>query len=252
MSATIDASTKPVSLAAAADLTAYLFRFGKHTSTGVNLCTVAGEAATAGIIGAHYKKTPVVGDAVDTYIDRVPMIEAGGTYSAGASLTTDTVGRAVTAGAGDVVNAFAIDASTGTGQYTRVRPLFFPAAAQNVADAAVSPTAIRLSGSGLIVIDLPDAATATYTYVNAEKIEIVEVWAIKDVAGAANTVQITDSADAAITNAMAFAVDKTVTRAGTIDKAKRVLAAAAGFKVVNTRAAGSSAGQLFILAIKRA
>jgi hypothetical protein len=251
MAATIDASTLPISLPAAADLTSKLFRFGKHTSTGIAVCSVAGERAD-GIIGSHYKTTPVVGDAVDLFIDRMPLIESGASYSAGANLTTDASGRAVAAGAGDVVNAVAIDAATAASQYVRVRPVFQAAFAQNVADASVDPAETRLAGPGLIVIDLPDAATATYEYVNAEKIEIIDVWAIKDGAGAANTVQVTDSADAAITNAMAFAVDKTRTGAGTIDVATRVLAAGAGFKVVNTRAAGSSAGQLFILAIKRA
>jgi hypothetical protein len=250
MAATFDSN--PVSLTAAADLTTKIHRFGKQTSTGVNVCTVAGERASAGIIGAHYKKTPAAGDAVDVYVERLPLIESGASYSAGANLTTDTLGRAVTAGAGDVVNANAIDAATAAGQIGRCRPLFGAAFAENVANSAVAPTEIRIGGAGLYIIDLVDAATATYVYENAEKIEIIDVWTIKDGAGAANTVQVTDSADAAITNALAFAVDKTVTHAGTIDKATRTLAAGAGFKVVNTRAAGTSAGQLFILAVKRA
>ncbi len=122
----------------------------------------------------------------------------------------------------------------------------------NVTNAAISPALTPLARSGLIVIDIPDAATATYSYVTSEKIEIVDAWVIKDGAGAANTVQITNGADVAITNALAAAVDKTVTRAGTIDKATRTLAAEATFKVVATRAAGTMAAQLFILAIPRA
>lgn len=121
-----------------------------------------------------------------------------------------------------------------------------------VADSAVSPAAVSEGVAVTIPIDLPDAADATYVYKTTDKIEIVDAWCIKDGAGAGNTVQVTDAADAAITNAMAFAVDKTVTRAGTIDKAKRVVNAGGTFKVVNLRAAGSSAGQLFIRALKRA
>ena len=124
--------------------------------------------------------------------------------------------------------------------------------AGNVANLAVAPAETSGGIPVIIAIDIPDAATATYVYENTDKIEIIDVWNIKDGAGAANTIQVTDIADAAITNAMAAAVDKTVTRAGTIDKAKRVLAAGAGFKVVATRAAGTMAAQLFILAIKRA
>ena len=120
-----------------------------------------------------------------------------------------------------------------------------------LANAAVSPAAAPAGVPVMIAIDIPDAATTTYSYVTPEKIEIIDVWNIKDVAGAGNTIQVTDGADAAITNAMAAAVDKTSTRAGTIDKAKRVLAAGATYKVVATRAAGSMAAQLFILAIKR-
>jgi hypothetical protein len=123
---------------------------------------------------------------------------------------------------------------------------------QTVADADVSPASLTAGIPVIFAIDIPDAATATYEYVTAEKIEIIDVWNIKDAAGAANTIQITNGADVAITNAMAAAVDKTKTHAGTIDLATRVLAAAATFKVVATRAAGSMAAQLFILAIKRA
>lgn len=247
--ATIDSN--PVSLIAAADLSTKIWRFGKHTSTGINVCSVAGERAD-GIIGGHYKKTPAAGDALDLYVDRIMKVESGGVYAAGVDLTTDALGRAVAAAAGDVVNAVSIDASTAAGQFLRCRPPYAKPDAQNVADAAVSPTEIRLGGAGLYVIDIPDAATTTYVFVNAEKIEIVDAWNIKDAAGAGNTIQITDSAGAAITDAMAAAVDKTLTRAGTIDKAKRTLAAGAGFKVVATRAAGSMAAQLFVLAVKRA
>jgi hypothetical protein len=124
--------------------------------------------------------------------------------------------------------------------------------AGTVADGDVSPAELVAGVPVLIALDIPDHATQTLSYKTAEKIEIIDAWNIKDGAGAANTLQITDGADAAITNAMAAAVDKTVTHAGTIDKAKRVLAAGATFKVVATRAAGTMAAQLFILAIKRA
>jgi hypothetical protein len=127
-----------------------------------------------------------------------------------------------------------------------------PTTVGNVADAEVDPAEIAPGIPYVITHVFEDAATATYEFLNADKIEIIDAWVIKDAAGAANTLQVTDSADAAITNAMIFAVDKTLVRAGTIDVAKRVLAAAAGYKVVNTRAAGSSAGSLFLLVVKRA
>jgi hypothetical protein len=98
---------------------------------------------------------------------------------------------------------------------------------------------------------LPDAATTTYKYTIPDKIEIVDVICIKDAAGAANTLQLKNSAGTAISDAIAFAVDKTVTRAGTLDKATRVIAAGGELQVTNTRAAGSSAGAVFIKAIRR-
>lgn len=121
-----------------------------------------------------------------------------------------------------------------------------------IADASVSPTSTQGGVAIVFPILLPDAATATYVYKTTDKIEIIDVLVIKDGAGAANTIQVTDSADAAISNAIAAAVDKTVTRAGTLDIAKRVVAAGGTFKLVNTRAAGSSAASVFVTAIKRA
>ena len=127
-----------------------------------------------------------------------------------------------------------------------------PVTIGDVANSAVSPAVVTLGVPELIVIDMPAGATATYEYANVTKIEIIDAWVIKDGAGAGNTVQVTDSADAAITDDMVHAVDKAVTHASTVDKATRVIAAAAGLKVVNTRVGGSSAGQLFLLVIPRA
>lgn len=98
---------------------------------------------------------------------------------------------------------------------------------------------------------LPNAATTTYTFTVPDKMEIIDVTCIKDAAGAANTVQLTNGADTAISDAIAAAVDKTVTRAGTLDKATRVLASGATLKLVNTRAAGSSACAVFVKCIVR-
>ncbi len=117
-------------------------------------------------------------------------------------------------------------------------------------DAQVSTEVTVAAIDGLIRIDLPDAATATYTFITQDAIEIYDVLAIKDGAGAANTVQLTTGADVAITTALVFAVDATITRPTTLPKATRRLAAGATFKVVNTRAAGSSAGQLFLHVVK--
>ena len=121
-----------------------------------------------------------------------------------------------------------------------------------VANAAVAPTNAAEGVPFVICHTFADAATTTYDFENVAKMEIIDAWVIKDAAGAGNTLQVLDAAAAAISNAMVFAVDKTVVHAGTLDLAKRVITAGAGYKVTNTRAAGSSAGQLFLLCVKRA
>ncbi len=120
-----------------------------------------------------------------------------------------------------------------------------------VADAAVSPAIASLGARLCIPILFPDAATADYDYVVPDKVEIIDAQIIKDAAGAANTLQMKNGAGTAISDAMAFAVDKTVSRPATLDKATRVLAALAVLRFTNTRAAGSSAGAAFVEVIKR-
>lgn len=240
----------PINMTAGADLSAKKFRFGKLSAGLVVACSVSGERAD-GIIGGGFPTANASGAGVDLQIERIMKVECGGSFSAGDPLTTDANGKAILATGGAYINAYALDDGASGRFVTCIPPRANAPIVQNVANSVAAGT-LTLGTPQVIAIDLADAATATTVYTNADKIEILDVWAIKDGAGAANTVQVTDSADAAITNAMAFAVDKTVTHAGTIDKAKRVLAAAAGFKVVNTRAAGSSAGQLFLLVVKRA
>lgn len=120
-----------------------------------------------------------------------------------------------------------------------------------VVNGAISPAVLHSSPIETIYLDIPDAATATYQYVNADHIEIVDVTCIKDGGGAANTIQVKDSGGNAISDAIAFAVDKAVTRAGTLDKTKRTLAAGAGFEITATKAAGVNTGQVLLHVIKR-
>lgn len=98
---------------------------------------------------------------------------------------------------------------------------------------------------------IPDAATADYDRVVDQKFEVIDVTVIKDVAGAGNTVQV-KSAAAVITDAIAAAVDKAVTRAGTIDKVNATIPAGGTLRLAVTRAAGSSAMKVIVHGIKRA
>jgi len=99
---------------------------------------------------------------------------------------------------------------------------------------------------------LPDAATADYDFVLPEKLEVIDVEVIKDGAGAANTIQLKTGGGTAISDAIAAAVDKTVTRAGTLDKATRVIASGGTLRITNTRAAGTSACYVTVKFLRRA
>jgi hypothetical protein len=118
-------------------------------------------------------------------------------------------------------------------------------------NGAVSPAIVMSGRVEVIPLDIPDAATQTLAYLNPDKIEVIEVEVIKDVAGAGNTIQLKTTADVAISDAIAAAVDKAKTYAGTLDKATRTINAGAGFHVTATRAAGSMACQVFLHVIKR-
>ena len=245
--AKIDSS--PVSLPAAADLTTKLFRFGKMTATGINVCTVAGERAT-GIIGAHYKKTPVAGDAVDFYLERVMLIEAGEAIAVNDQLATDANGKAKVADAGDVVLAIAIDAATADTQFIRCRPPFAAPSAGNVSDAQTTPGTVVA-----FTFDIADAASADYDRVMAEKIEVLNVITQKrgGAGGAADTV-IVKSTAAVITDAIDINdADKVQSRSTTIDDANSTIAAGGILRVsINNGAAGNAAVLVTVFAIKRA
>lgn len=98
---------------------------------------------------------------------------------------------------------------------------------------------------------IPNAATADYDIIVDAKFEVIDVVVRKDGAGAANTMQIKNGATA-ITDAIAAATDKAVTRAGTIDTAQNVILAGGTLRCTATRAAGSSAALVTVYGLLRA
>lgn len=238
----------PVNLPAAADLSAKTWRFGKFTSSGVNVCTVAGEKA-GGIIGCHYKKTPAAGDAIDFYIERIPLVEAGAAYSAGDPLTTDANGRAITATGSAAINAYAIDAASLLGDVGRViLPSGSVPLASNVSDSQ--------TGVGSLVgytFSIADAADADYDRVIAEKFEVLYVIVQKrgGAGGASATVTVKNGTDA-ITDAIDINdADKVISLVGTIDDAFSTVAAAGTLRcsVVD---GGNSSILVTVIGVKRA
>lgn len=100
---------------------------------------------------------------------------------------------------------------------------------------------------------IPDAATADYDIVVDSKFEVVDVIVGKIAAGAGNTITIKNGATA-ISDAIAAAVDKAVTRAGTIDRTtnNNVVAAAGTLRCTATKSAGSMACEVVVLGFVRA
>jgi hypothetical protein len=246
--------TRPIRRLSGGDLTGRLWRFGKETPAGVVACNVAGERSDGVVSGGFPKALPTTaGEPIDFDIERLMKVEAGGAFNPGDSLTTDNVGRAVLAGAGDHVNATATDAATAAGQIVGIRPPYSrgPSSTVGIANAPAAP-ALSVAGELVVIpIDIPDAPTTTYPFINAEQLEVIDLIVIKDQDGAGNTIQLKDTAGAPISDVIAAAVNKAVTHAGSLDKAKRTLAARAGFQITATKAAGSTAAQAFLHAIRR-
>lgn len=239
--------SQPVSLIAAADLSALLFRFGKLTAAGVNVCAVAGERAD-GILGAHYTHVPAAGDSIDFYVNRMPLVEAGAAFAAAVDLTTDINGRAVAAGAGDIVNARSVDAATALGQYVRVVPPYAKPTIQLVADLQVLP-----GGLACYTFNIADAVSANYDIAIASKFEVLDVVTIKTAAdgGAGDQVVIQNGASA-ISDAISMNhVRKTVTRNAQIDETHNVIAALGTLRAAVTKAT-NGAVKILVVGVLRA
>jgi hypothetical protein len=115
----------------------------------------------------------------------------------------------------------------------------------------VQDNAVTVGMKGVILFNVADAATADIDIVVTEKIEVIDVVVRKDAgAGAGNTMQIKKGATA-ITDAIACAVDKTVTRAGTIDVAQNTLSPGDTLRLTATRAAGTRTCKVSVIVLIR-
>jgi hypothetical protein len=88
-------------------------------------------------------------------------------------------------------------------------------------------------------------ATDDYDIFLDDTIEVLDVVVIKNGAGAGNTLQLKNGANA-ITDAIAAAVDKAVTRAGTIDRAQSTIPAGGTMRFTVSRAAGTGAMKVLV------
>lgn len=147
----------PCNFVSGADLTGKLGYFGKIDSSGrVVVCSVAGEAAHL-IIASEPN---AAGKGADGWTERQPKVRAGGSFDAGARLTTTAAGKAVVATAGDTVNAIALQAGVDGRMVEVMRPLALGVTGDGgyqaiSASGAISPSAGR--------VDVSIDATKAYT-----------------------------------------------------------------------------------------
>ena len=120
-----------------------------------------------------------------------------------------------------------------------------------IAGVAATPVAAVFGVPVVCNVNIPDAAgDVTYPIVVPFKCVIINVDVNKAAVGAGNTIKLTTAGDVDITDAIAAAVDKALTHAGTIDPATRDVAAGATLKIVAHRAAGSMACKVRIWVLK--
>lgn len=110
--------------------------------------------------------------------------------------------------------------------------------------------AVTVGIPAVVTFKLSGSVTASPTLTLSDKFEITDVVLRKDGAGLGNTVQLFNGATA-ITDAIVFATDKAVTRAGTIDTTQNVIAAGGVLTCTATRAAGTVAGLVDVYGIIR-
>lgn len=216
--ATIDSS--PVSLIAGADLSAKLYRFGKMSSSDVVACSVAGERAD-GVIGSA---PTAAGQAVALYCERVMSVEYGGSVTKGDSLTTDSVGRAVTATTGQYVNGVALV----TGTVGMIGEMLSPlAAAVNAGYAAVSASgAIPPTAA---TVDLTVSGTKAYTLADGTVGHEIDILCVSAASTPLGTLTI----------ATAFGSESTTHVFTTAGQRLKLRMTATGWKVVNKVRTGS-------------
>lgn len=132
-----------------------------------------------------------------------------------------------------------------------------PYAPQVSVNADLQGRLVTTNGSGTagtvvpFIYLVPDATTSDIDIVVNDKIEVIDVICRKDSgAGAGNTMQIKKGASA-ISDAIACATDKAITRAGTIDVANNQLNPGDTLRLTATKAAGTRNATVTVLAVIR-
>ncbi len=122
----------------------------------------------------------------------------------------------------------------------------------NAAKAATyAPEAVIAGSPVLHVFNMVGGATATRTIATAQKITVVDAWVVNKAAGTAgDTIEVKNAGGTAITDAIDINVgDTSLIRAGEINDAARVVAAAANLQCTETDGGGgdSPACDVYVL-----
>lgn len=113
-------------LTAAADLSTHQFKCVKMTSTGINVCGVAGE----GVEGILQNKPAALGQEVELMCNGISKAVAGAAITKGAQVMTDASGRVITAAtAGSKIIGVALEAAANAGE---IIPVLFSCPARGV------------------------------------------------------------------------------------------------------------------------
>lgn len=100
-----------LSIVTAASFAASQYRFAKLDSSGKVIVGTAG-ASSIGVV----QNKPISGEVAEIVTAGVTKVVAGGAIAAGASITSDSTGRAVTVGGSDSISGYALTAAQGAGE----------------------------------------------------------------------------------------------------------------------------------------
>ena len=106
-----------ISLPAASDQSANIYRFVIMTANGFTLNTVAG-GACVGVLQTN--DANAVGRRGNIGVVGVSKVAAGAAVAVGANIQSDATGRAIAAAAGDFSQGIALEAATAAGQVIAV------------------------------------------------------------------------------------------------------------------------------------
>ncbi len=138
-------SVTRISLLASADMSANMYKFVTMTSTGFALNTLAG-GPCLGVLDIN--DADALGKRGSIAIAGVTKVEASAAIAVGAQVASTALGLAVTAGAEDFAQGFALEAAAAAGDIIAV---LLSDDAANLTVAGMTPSAVITASAGSVV-----------------------------------------------------------------------------------------------------